>query len=273
MPGNSKHPRPGTPSKESPKHKKSKSDKVEGHNMAAPTDVNITGARRVLPMETQSEEITTPWFVSFEHRLEQRFDGLSRSLDDIGVRLVEHDEKLKSLDFESQNMKADIEKLQHEKELLAAKLDDIENRNRRNNLVFFGMPEMDKEDCTVSTKDMLTNFVGVDPSVLDHIDRCHRTPTFRSPTLSQEDKPRIIHMAFSSFTSRETVRKACVAKFKLEDYKGKKIFVSEDFSKRVLDMRKKKMVAFKKLQREGKKPFFSYPDIIRYRENNKVVTV
>ena len=57
MPGNSKHPRPGTPSKESPKHQKSKSDKVEGHNMAAPTDVNITGARRVLPMETQSEEI------------------------------------------------------------------------------------------------------------------------------------------------------------------------------------------------------------------------
>ena len=180
MPGNSKHPRPGTPSNESPKHKKSKSDKVEGHNMAAPTDVNITGARRVLPMETQSEEITPPWFVSFEHRLEQRFDGLSRSLDDIGVRLVEHDEKLKSLDFESQNMKADIEKLQHEKELLPAKLDDIENRNRRNNLVFFGMPEMDEEDCTVSMKDMLTNFVGVDPSVLDHIDRCHRTPTFRS---------------------------------------------------------------------------------------------
>ena len=146
-------------------------------------------------------------------------------VNDIGVRLVEHDEKLKSLDFESQNMKADIEKLQHEKELLAAKLDDIENRNRRNNLVFFGMPEMDKEDCTVSMKDMLTNFVGVDPSALDHIDRCHRTPIFRSPTLSQEDKPRIIHMVFSSFTSS-------------------------------LDMRKKKMVAFKKLQREGKNPSF-----------------
>ena len=42
-------------------------------------------------------------------------------------------------------MKADIEKLQLEKELLAAKLDDIENRSRRNNLVFFGIPEMDKE--------------------------------------------------------------------------------------------------------------------------------
>ena len=50
--------------------------------------------------------------------------------------------------------------------------------------------------------------------------------------------------------------------------KGSKIFVSDDFSKRVLMRRKSKMDKFKQLKDEGKKPFFllSGPPGIRGRD-------
>ena len=279
MPGNQKHPRAETPSKESPKSKKSKGDttQVEGHGTTtkmatAPVSHGSLSVAKRLPMEGHEDD-PPRWFMNFERRIEQRFDNLARSLDDIGHRLVEQEEKLKALEFDSHTARADIEKLKQEKDDLAAKLDDLENRSRRSNLVFFGIPETEgREDCKESMKDLLKNFVGLDPAVLNNIDRCHRTPTFRRGN-DEQSKPRIIHMAFSSYGSRDTVRKACIEKFKAEEYKGKKIYVGEDFSRRVLEMRKKKMETFKKIQREGKKPFFSYPDIIRYRVNDKVITV
>ena len=83
----------------------------------------------------------------------------------------------------------------------------------------------------------------------------------------------MIHMSFATFTAREEVRKQCIAKSKNEEFNGRKVFVAEDLSKKVQLKRKAKMDAFKKLQKEGKKPFFTFPDIIRYSTATGVVTV
>ena len=128
-------------------------------------------------------------------------------------------------------------------------------------------------------KEVLQDFVGLSASDYE-IERCHRTPTFippqsesqahRSPSSQhvqpdKSTKPRMIHVCFSSFAAREKVRQECIQKFKAAQFKGKKLFVSEDFSKRVVNLRKEKSEAFKRLKTEGKKPFFLYPAKLAYR--------
>ena len=150
---------------------------------------------------------------------------------------------------------------------MTAKIDDLENRSRRNNLVFHGLPEVHKENCQEVINDLLTRFVGLAPDKFQ-IERCHRTPS--NPTARAENGrgPRIIHVAFASYMEKEVVRKACVNKFKSEKYKESKLFVSDDFSKRVLSMRKDKIDTFKRLKTEGKRPFFLYPDRLGYRSGD-----
>ena len=60
---------------------------------------------------------------------------------------------------------------------LVSKLDDLENRSRRNNLVIFGLKEPGgKEDCSKTVNDFL-KFAGANPDDLHNAQRCHRTPT------------------------------------------------------------------------------------------------
>lgn len=151
------------------------------------------------------------------------------------------------------------------------KLDDLENRGCRNNLVFYGVPETvanDKENTKEVIIKLLSEFVGMDGSKINNtIQTVHRTPNTLPPNGINPQKPRIIHIAISSFLDREEIRKKCIQKFKGTLYEGKKIFVSEDFSKRVIAKRKAKMDKFKELQKDGKRPFFVFPDLLKYRNN------
>ena len=204
------------------------------------------------------------FFSGFEERLERRFETLlTNKLEAINEKVNEQGEMIDGIKF-------DIQLLKEEKDQLWEKLDDLENRGRRNNLVFFKVPETDDENALNTVKDILNNFVGMDDQV-DTIERCHRTPTFKSPN---NPHPRPIHVAFNSHQIREKVRKACITKLKTQAlYKGSKIFVAEDFSKRVQQMRKAKMPHFKRLQQEGKRPFFAYPAVIKYRIGDELRTV
>ena len=71
-------------------------------------------------------------------------------------------------------------------------------------------------------------------------------------------------------------RSACIQKFKNKDAKfyGKKLFVPEDFSKRVMLQRKENIDVFKRLKEERRKPFFLCPDKLAYRQaTGKLVAV
>ena len=214
------------------------------------------------------------WFTSYMENFKFNMEKL------IITKLKEQDEKIEAIKFDVNYASEHIRKLEDLTKKMELKLDDLENRSRRNNLILFGVPEpagMRNENCMEVVSDLLTDFVGVDPgTVKASLQRCHRTPTFK-PVDSDgglgSPKPRMIHMSFATFTAREEVRKQCIAKFKNEEFNGRKVFVAEDLSKKVQLKRKAKMDAFKKLQKEGKKPFFTFPDIIRYRTATGVVTV
>ena len=224
------------------------------------------------------EDSPPKWFVEFFAQFENRLESRIESM--ITRKIQEHEEKLKSHEFDILQAKEEITQLKQENEKLAQKIDDIENRSRRNNLVFFGLPEAKddprKEDCHKTIKKFL-RFAGVEEGDIEKIERCHRTPTHPIPVGSRVSSstpapPRRVHVAFSSFPVKEKIRKLCIQKLKsskylVDDSEEARVYVAEDLSVRVLQLRKKKQSQFDQLKKEKKKPFFLFPDKIAYRED------
>ena len=268
-------------SSDSPAAKKSKispsrEDDGKVNNMAAPTARGsaASNARRLLDLGTESlsQDHDKPpvWFANFEVRLEQFLDTkIISKLNDLTTRVSEQDETLTAVTMQVTDLEKQIKSLEADKAHLISKVDDIENRSRRNNLVFYGVPEAEQSSCVETVKDIFA-FVGLNPDEIP-IERCHRTPTFRR---NDQEKPRMIHVAFQTFSQKEMVRKECIKKFKTSQFMGKKVFVDDDFSDRIRRLRREKMDTFKRLKAENKRPFFVYPAIIRYRNQTtgKLIT-
>ena len=236
----------------------------------SPVNADAAGARRSLDSEFDSQPPL--WFKTYMEDFKSNLDKL------VSKKLKEQDEKIESIQFDMRSACVNIANFEMYTKSLESKTDDLENRSRRNNLVLYGVPESQSgsENCKEMVTSLLTDFVGIDGDLVKNsLQRCHRTPTYLSQAQSTDRnaKPRMIHLNLASFLDKEQVRKACIAKFKQDTFHGKKIYVAEDLSKKVQLERKAKLDVFKKLQKEGQKPFFAYPAVIRYRTPNGVVTV
>ena len=128
------------------------------------------------------------WFKNFELRQEARFEEVINSCKNA------HD----ALNFDIKNLKDDLERVKTE-----LKLDDLEYRNRRINIVIFNLPEgSEGPSCIDFIKTMLNDDCGLQPS----IQRAHRSGVFHR----EAQKPRPIHVGFALYPEKETCRKALV---------------------------------------------------------------
>ncbi|XP_042147735.1 uncharacterized protein LOC121047579 [Ixodes scapularis] len=110
---------------------------------------------------------------------------------------------------------------------LQGKIDDLENRGRRNNLIIHGMEELPDES-TDSLHDQLINGVFRDRLGISitGVERCHRLGR------KVADKARPVILKLIDFREKLSVLKNC------RKLKGSKIFVTEDFSLRVREIRR-----------------------------------
>ena len=242
------------------------------HRVKGQQDVNNQGATAARSLSFD-EDTPPTWFLCFFDDFETRMQEL------LSTKLKEHEEQIECVRFDLEQAKGKIKALEDNTQKLIDKLEDLENRSRRNNVILHGVPETDNEDCRETVTGLLTNFVGLNEQYVKTVmQRVHRTPTTRarvhaSAAESGRPKPRIIHIALSSFQDKITVFKACVNKFKQDSYQNYKLFISDDLSKGVQQKRKAKMETFIKLKKEGKRPFFVYPDIVKYRNGANLITV
>ena len=116
-----------------------------------------------------------------------------------------------------------VKEVQVQIEDLGNKLDDLENRSRRNNLCFDGIPESPNETWQESESKIKQLISRHMPEVSTDlvIERAHRVGRPRS-----DSKPRKIVTQFLNYKDRETIFKA---KKKLH---GTNMFVNEDYSDR-----------------------------------------
>jgi hypothetical protein len=154
-------------------------------------------------------------------------------------------------------IKQDIREFDLKMKTLEYKSIDQEARSRRNNLLFWGVPESTKpvEDCVSAVLELVREQLEIDPDSTMTIQRAHRVGQKRA-RLGPRDtmKPRPIVACF---------RDGSDVDFKLGNtYKLKdtELGVSIDYPKEINDARKSLWPRFKEAKRDGtKRVFMKYP--------------
>ena len=94
--------------------------------------------------DDSTENEPPKWFKHYEMRLDQRWSKLDQVVErfeTLVLKVEEHDKKLDSVQFDMNAMNDRMKDMEKENEELYLKLDDLENRGRRINLIFYNVPE------------------------------------------------------------------------------------------------------------------------------------
>ena len=200
----------------------------------------------------KQQESTLKVFLSaFMDSVNSRIDNLMKDVQSVKSRLEftqAQVEELITSDLRVKEVKVQIEDLGN-------KLDDLENRSRRNNLRFEGIPESPNETWQESESKIKHQISSHMPEVGTDfvIERAHRVGRPRS-----DSKPRKIVARFLNYKDREAVFKA---KKKLH---GTNMFVNEDYSDRVIKTRKQLMPKLKKARRKNQRAFLRFDKLVIY---------
>ncbi|XP_040066090.1 uncharacterized protein LOC120839795 [Ixodes scapularis] len=141
---------------------------------------------------------------------------------------------------------------------LVYKIDDLENRSRRNNLIIFGLSELPNEDSSKLeervTKEVLEDKLSVKTNGIERIHRLGK------PT---EGKTRPVILKLLDFRDKMKILRNC------NRLKNEPLSISEDYSKRVQGIRKKLLESSKSNKLAGEKVTLMYDKV---KINGKVYT-
>ena len=151
--------------------------------------------------------------------------------------------KLQSIEDKIQGIAVGNEKIEARLKWVEDKLTDLENRSRRENLLFFGIPD-DREESWASSEEKISTFLkeklGLDKDIVFH--RVHRIGKYRR---GANARPIIAKLLLSK--DKELIMKN-VGKLKDTGFS-----ISEDFCQVTRDRRKLLLPHLKKAKSLGKK--------------------
>lgn len=138
---------------------------------------------------------------------------------------------------------------------LEMKVDDLENRSRRNNLVIWGIPEESEGetgDCQEFIRDFFSNHMNLQGDI--EIERAHRSPAgkYAKAQAQRRGKPRPIHVKLLRYGDREKVLRSAPKSLKNKPYNGQNVFIADDVSAKVREERKKLIAERNKMRGDGK---------------------
>ena len=141
--------------------------------------------------------------------LDQRFtsvdgklDGIHGELRDLGSRVDFVQKEVAQMKDEQAHIFERVAHLEEQVSGMVGRLEDQENRNRRNNLVFHGIPEQPNESwekAENSVRELISKEFNINLQA-DAIERAHR--------LKANSSPRPIIVKFLSFKAKEAVHDA-----------------------------------------------------------------
>ena len=152
-----------------------------------------------------------------------------------------------------EDLKCEISHLKEENIRIQFKQIDQEARGRRDNLIFYGIPEEKEENIHETMNTFLREHMQIsDGSTI--IDRAHRQGRPRSGTFlgSNANKPRPVIIKFYRFKEKERVR---AKRFDLKP----PFSITEDLPLEIRDARKSLLPQLQELKNKGKKPYIVYP--------------
>ncbi|XP_069749674.1 protein FAM122B isoform X1 [Narcine bancroftii] len=201
---------------------------------------------------------------------EERMNKMEVAISELAKRVENMEKRETFVDMEVKDLKEKLEesnkKAKEAQELLAQKIDMIENYNRRNNIKIVGLKEDEEgKNMREFIKDWIPRVLGRPESQEEmEIEGAHRTLA-RKPQPQQ--KPRSILVKFLRYTTRENILEKAMKKVredkKLLEYKGQKNFFYPDISFELLKKRKEFNTAKTILWKKGYKFMLRYPAVLK----------
>lgn len=161
--------------------------------------------------------------------MERRQEKLEGEVALLNRRMTDVEGKIGDLETAASNIgtwKSQCDRLYHANRKLLHAVDDLENRSRRNNLIFFGFEDRATETWAESEK-LVTDLCGERLGIeMGKVERAHRLGKY------QAGKKRPVIVCFSFFKDREEVLTNA------SKLKGTPFSVSKDYSAIVREKRK-----------------------------------
>ena len=217
-------------------------DKMQTTDAGATSGSGLAGASG----ETVRDDPSLRDIMTMLVSLNSKFDNTQSDIQEVkrsneqmkteteGMKETVHDRKA-----ENDRLRKQTTDMQERLDTLTIKADDLECRSKRHNVIFYGLHRPDCEtgqDCEDALQDFLTDKLELSRTI--EFDRVHRL----------NSKPNSLVIARCTyFKDKNTILKA---RYKL---KGSNIFLGEDFSVRVREIRKKLGPHLKAARDQGKR--------------------
>ena len=205
-----------------------------------------------------------------------KLDSLEKRQNETTQYVSELKEGYKLLNHDVTGIKSALAEKANNKEIdtLNRKIDDLENRSKRNNVVISGLKEGAEKDCG-SVGEFLQDELFSKHMGLENIEvmRAHRTKINQAAASASASQPRPIHVYLLRYPDKGRILKAATNTPKDNPFYGSQIFISDDVSKSV-------RIAKAKLRRDHLKQLkesegvqfafipWSVPAQILYKEKN-----
>lgn len=232
----------------------------------SPSDINIAAALKRIENTTSTTNYNVSAMTSDIQNIKSDIINIRDSLgsttqtaQDALAKACSVDIQLKTVNVDVDNLKLELAKVRHENKELKDSLVRNEAQNRRNNLIFKGIPETDSEVPLQIVYKVLEEKMGFDkPEDKFKISRCHRL----GPKRRNQSRPIIFKLHY--YPDREVIWKE---KRKL---KNTRIFLSEDFPQEIMKKRSLLEGIAKEARSIGMEAFLSVDRLIL---NDKPFTV
>ena len=169
-------------------------------------------------------------------QLESKAASLSGEINDLKQGLEFTNKEVETLKVTLSN-KVDTARVA----ILERKLDDLENRSKRNNTVIWNIPEGAEKDssCQAIVSNILSEHMQLEGDL--EIMRAHRT-NIRRQSISQDTAsplPRPIHVYLLRYTDKQYILRNAASALRDNPFLEANLYISDDVSKKVRDDRKK----------------------------------
>ena len=170
------------------------------------------------------------------NKLELALSTIIKDVEDLKNSFRETDIEIREC-----NSKLSLKADRTEVEALKEKIDDLENRCKRNNVVIGGISEGSEEDFTSMEEfievELLQRHMKLERKI--EVMWAHRSSFRRNPSENETPKARPVHVYLLRCTDKFNLLKLAASKLKDNKYKESMIFISDDVSKSVRDDRSK----------------------------------
>ena len=205
--------------------------------------------RKLDDMEKKLEKLDH--LESYVKSLDEKIKEMNAKVDRFETTRVLVNEIDKGMAF----LNSEVESLKRTLEGQKEEIETLRKENlyqRRENLQFHGIPEKKDED---DTHEVLVKFMkaelGIEDAEKIELQRVHR---IGKPISNSSGKPRQIIAQFLRYPDRDRVMDRATR------LRGKKIGISPDFPKEIVERRKKLMPKLIAAKKAGKRAFFSRPE-------------